>query len=61
MIFDQLDPSAHAPWTSTTLTSFERILAPSRKPEFESSSESVARLERAHTRRSGLSRSIEGH
>jgi hypothetical protein len=25
MTFAQLDPSAQAPWTSTTLTSFERI------------------------------------
>ena len=27
MIFAQLDPSAQAPWTSTTLTSFEDIAA----------------------------------
>ena len=26
-IFDQLDPSVQAPWTSTTLTSFEGIAA----------------------------------
>jgi hypothetical protein len=27
MIFDQLDPSAHAPWTSTTLKPFADIIA----------------------------------
>jgi hypothetical protein len=26
MIFDQLDPSAQAPWTTTMLTSFEDIV-----------------------------------